>query len=268
MYLALSAGQTSSSPGRVVDDLVDLSDMLPTICGATRTTIPPELLIDGDSFLPQIMGTSAQSRDAIYMWYSRDGSSAGARAFARNQRYKLYESGDFFDVLNDRLEKHPITTPLGGTARHTSQAATTHRSLLASSCHPAKTDRNRRQQLDALQLDALQLDALQNPVRALSGPVGFKATEPQSIELRSETTLPGTPSEASLDLVGHRSFRQSRRQITLPGPAKKRAILRLGILDRIGTTSEQAERARGGRWLTIKILAAAPRANDATEPKS
>lgn len=94
--------------GRVVTDIIDFSDILPTICAASGIAIPQELPIDGQSFLPQLKGEKGSPRDSIYMWYSRNGELAKAEAFARNQRYKLYEDGRFFDVPNDRLEKKPL----------------------------------------------------------------------------------------------------------------------------------------------------------------
>jgi arylsulfatase A len=94
--------------GRVVQDIIDFSDILPTICEATGTQVPADLTIDGQSFLPQLKGETGSPRDSIYMWYSRNGAVKAARAFARNQRYKLYESGKFFDVPNDRNEKKPL----------------------------------------------------------------------------------------------------------------------------------------------------------------
>lgn len=96
--------------GREVGDIIDFSDILPTICEATSASIPDSLTIDGRSFLPRIRGDKGNPRESIYMWYSRNGGSAKARAFARNQRYKLYESGDFFDVPNDRMETKPLVS--------------------------------------------------------------------------------------------------------------------------------------------------------------
>lgn len=95
--------------GRVTQDLIDFSDILPTICEAVGATIPAEFGVDGRSFLPQLKGEKGNPRESIYMWYSRSGKVSEARVFARNQRYKLYESGEFYDVPNDRLEKHPLS---------------------------------------------------------------------------------------------------------------------------------------------------------------
>jgi arylsulfatase A len=94
--------------GRVCSDIVDFSDFLPTICEATGTPIPEDLRLDGQSFLPQLKGQTGTPREAIYMWYSRSGNPEAAQVFARNQRYKLYRDGHFFDVAHDRLEKQPL----------------------------------------------------------------------------------------------------------------------------------------------------------------
>jgi arylsulfatase A len=96
--------------GQVVADIIDFSDVLPTICQATGTDVPTKLGIDGQTFLPQIRGETGSPRDSIYMWYSRNGKVAEAQAFARNQRYKLYEDGKMFDVPKDRLEQHPLNS--------------------------------------------------------------------------------------------------------------------------------------------------------------
>lgn len=89
--------------------LVDFSDMLPTICEATDIAIPEDLDLDGQSFLPTLKREEAKPRSWIYSWYSRNGSLEKARVFARNQRYKLYDTGEFYEVPLDYLEENPIS---------------------------------------------------------------------------------------------------------------------------------------------------------------
>ncbi len=97
----IPAGQTSQ-------DLVDFSDMLPTICEAAHIEVPDSLDIDGQSFLPQMRGEAAHPRDWIYSWYSRSGEVEKSRVFARNQRYKLYDTGELYEVPADYLEERPL----------------------------------------------------------------------------------------------------------------------------------------------------------------
>ena len=99
-------GQTVS--GAVSQDLVDFSDFLPTICAAANVELPNDHPQDGRSFLPQLLGQPGQPRDWIYVWYARNGGASG-KEFTRNQRYKLYRTGEFFEIQSDVLEKAPLT---------------------------------------------------------------------------------------------------------------------------------------------------------------
>jgi arylsulfatase A len=89
--------------GKVLDDLVDFSDFLPTLCEAGGTEAPPELKIDGRSFLSQLKGQKGNPREWVYCWYARDGGPAGSE-WARNQRYKLKPGGGLVEVQPDGQE--------------------------------------------------------------------------------------------------------------------------------------------------------------------
>lgn len=100
--------------GKVCDDLVDTTDFLPTLLEAAGpvphgTPLPAGSNPDGRSFLPQARGEKGTPREWIYSWYSpypaRDKS---AREFAFNRNYKLYRSGELFDLSQDPGEKHPL----------------------------------------------------------------------------------------------------------------------------------------------------------------
>jgi arylsulfatase A len=101
--------------GAVNRDLIDFSDILPTLADAAGAAIPEDLKLDGRSFLPQLRGERGQPRGWIYCWYFRNGEpiSGGdehkAGEFARTHRYKLYlEKEQFFDVTNDFYERTPL----------------------------------------------------------------------------------------------------------------------------------------------------------------
>lgn len=93
-------------PGKVSQDLVDFSDFLPTLCAAAGVVIPSEIKLDGQSFLPQLRGEEGHPREWIYCYYSRGGGKG--EQWARNQRYKLYPDGKFYDVSADPLENTPL----------------------------------------------------------------------------------------------------------------------------------------------------------------
>jgi len=112
--------------GGVSSDLVDFSDFFPTLCQVANVKVPEELPIDGRSFLRQLRGEQGNSRDWIYSWFSRDGVTSLAKEFARNQRYKLYLTGEFFDIENDELEVKDLQ------GKELGQATTRIRELLQS----------------------------------------------------------------------------------------------------------------------------------------
>ena len=107
-------------PGRVVAgkvnaDLVDSTDLLPTICAAAGVAQPEGLVIDGRSFWPQLKGEASQPRTWIYSWYSPRGE--GLREFAFDHRYKLYRNGMAYDLKGDPEERTPLAvTTLTGEA--------------------------------------------------------------------------------------------------------------------------------------------------------
>jgi arylsulfatase A len=96
-----------AEPGYVCPDLVDSTDFLPTICDAAGIELPREMPIDGRSFLPQVRGEKRKPREWIYSWYSPRGEAL--REFAFNDRFKLYTSGELYDLLNDPEETQPQT---------------------------------------------------------------------------------------------------------------------------------------------------------------
>jgi len=93
-------------PAAVHDDLVDFSDFLPTLCQIAEQAIPKDQgTLDGRSFLPQLEGKTVKPRDAVYCWYNPYMKPGKTKVFARNQRYKLYQSGKFYDMQTDPKEK-------------------------------------------------------------------------------------------------------------------------------------------------------------------
>ncbi|WP_209331746.1 sulfatase-like hydrolase/transferase [Lunatimonas salinarum] len=96
-----------SMSGLVNRDLVDFSDFLPTLAEAAGIPLPSGQQVDGRSFLPQVLGRPSNPKPYIYMYYSPKWGRFANGVFVRNQRYKLYDDGRFFDVASDVLEQHP-----------------------------------------------------------------------------------------------------------------------------------------------------------------
>ncbi len=89
--------------GRVNQDLISCADFLPTICQAADIVVPQG--VDGVSFLPQLRGERGTPRDSIYMWYSpRQSRDMTVRESVFNHGYKLYRTGEFYDLSADPWE--------------------------------------------------------------------------------------------------------------------------------------------------------------------
>ena len=102
--------------GQVLDDLVDFTDFLPTLADAAGLKIPDNVTLDGSSFWDRLQGGSGDPRSWIYSYYFPEPygdmfdspASHPAIAYVRDKRYKLYSSGELFDLSVDRLEVHPL----------------------------------------------------------------------------------------------------------------------------------------------------------------
>lgn len=86
--------------GSKSDELVDFTDVFPTLLDAATVETPKSLNLDGVSLAPTFRGKSRE-KTSIYCWYERDGKRVKASQHVRTARYKLYADGRFFDVHTD-----------------------------------------------------------------------------------------------------------------------------------------------------------------------
>lgn len=101
--------------GAVCSDLLDMTDFLPTVCAATGASAPQSLTLDGHGFLPQLRGEKGSPRDWIYSYWvplratqTAHVGRRGAVEQAFDHHYKLYSTGEFFDLDRDPEEKSPL----------------------------------------------------------------------------------------------------------------------------------------------------------------
>lgn len=92
---------------RVNRDLISSVDFLPTICQVAGVSVPKDS--DGVSFLPQLRDEKGTPREWLYGWYSpRQRLDLTVREFAFDHDYKLYRTGQFFDLAADPFEEKPL----------------------------------------------------------------------------------------------------------------------------------------------------------------
>ena len=103
----VAAWPGTSATGVVSDDLVDFTDIYPTLADAAGVSRGEGDPIDGRSILPQLRGQTGYPRDWVFLHYQPYwGAQPGQ--FARTQNYKLYCDGGFFHVLDDLEESKDL----------------------------------------------------------------------------------------------------------------------------------------------------------------
>jgi arylsulfatase A len=94
--------------GAVSDELVDFSDFYPTLAEAAGLNLCEQEELeqrrDGVSFFPQLMGDKSERREWIHIFSQPRPESQKPTQFVRDQRWKLYADGRFYDVASDPLE--------------------------------------------------------------------------------------------------------------------------------------------------------------------
>ncbi len=113
-HVPLIANWDGTTPaGRVLDDLIDFSDVLPTLGEMAGAALPQDRTIDGRSFLPQLRGEKGNPREWAYIHHGTATAGGNMRAL-RTQRWKLYGDGRLFDMNADLFEKTPVAEGAGG----------------------------------------------------------------------------------------------------------------------------------------------------------
>ena len=103
-------------PGQEVNDLVDFSDILPTLLDLAGRPVDRSLKLDGVSFADRLRRGVESPRSYAYCeeavlpkpgGVEPDGKSSGL-VWVRTQNWKLYNDGRLFHVAEDWAEKYPI----------------------------------------------------------------------------------------------------------------------------------------------------------------
>jgi len=105
--------QGKVTAGTISNNLLDLTDFMPTIADIAGTTVPASYgTMDGTSFYPEIMGQTGDPRSWVYCYYNPfvPGKPRVTKIWAQDENYKLYSTGDFFNYTSDLLEKKPLAS--------------------------------------------------------------------------------------------------------------------------------------------------------------
>ena len=105
------------SPGIINNDLIDFSDLMPTLAEAAGIPLPTDYgVLDGVSFYPQLSGLPGNPRSWTYCYFYPNPIKRPNRhdSWIQNNTYKLYDSlsskraGKYYDFINDPAEVFPL----------------------------------------------------------------------------------------------------------------------------------------------------------------
>ena len=104
--------------GRAVDDLVEFTDVFPTICEVTTAKLPKNHPGDGASIVPVLRNQAdARRKDWIYIWYRK-------QVMVRNKQYSFVANQDGSKAALTRYD-----SPFNGTKLKDSALTKTERAL-------------------------------------------------------------------------------------------------------------------------------------------
>jgi arylsulfatase A len=88
--------------GKISDLLIDSTDLLPTFADLAGAKLPNNRVIDGHSFLPQLLGKKGNSREWIFI-------ELGNKWYVRDTKWKLNREDELFDMSNSPFEEKLVT---------------------------------------------------------------------------------------------------------------------------------------------------------------
>ncbi len=94
--------------GDINDNLVDLTDFLPTLLDAAGEDLPDGFVTDGLSFYPQLLGHDTPTREWIFCHYAPNWNNLPHRRFVHDRDWKLYDDGAFYHIADDPDEQRPV----------------------------------------------------------------------------------------------------------------------------------------------------------------
>ncbi|GAB1855502.1 hypothetical protein MHTCC0001_03360 [Flavobacteriaceae bacterium MHTCC 0001] len=100
------------TPGTTTDAYVSAVDFLPTVLDVAGEKVSSMSQTDGQSFLKELHGETAERRDWVYIGYNPKPGIGKERfdlhEFVFNNTYKLYSDGRFFNTDKDEREEIPL----------------------------------------------------------------------------------------------------------------------------------------------------------------
>ena len=107
-HVPMVASWIGTAPeGTVSNNLIEFTDLYPTLAQAAGLALGGNDPVDGRSFLPQLKGKPGNPRDWVFTHYQPYWNKKPGQ-FARTQQYKLYRDGRFYNVPADLKEANDL----------------------------------------------------------------------------------------------------------------------------------------------------------------
>ena len=99
-------------PGAKTDRLAAHIDVLPTLLEACGAPLPAGVKIDGKSLMPLVRGDAKAwpDRTLFFQWHRGDEPKPFQACAARNQRWKLVDGKELYDLENDPAESKDLAS--------------------------------------------------------------------------------------------------------------------------------------------------------------
>jgi len=96
--------------GKTIDRIAAHIDMVPTLLEACAAPVPDGVALDGRNLMPLLNGEATEwaDRTIYFQWHRGDEPELYRDCAARDQRYKLVNGKELYDIQNDPGEQHDI----------------------------------------------------------------------------------------------------------------------------------------------------------------
>jgi arylsulfatase A len=104
--------------GKVLDDMVDSTDFVPTFAEITGAKLPNGKMLDGHSIAPQLRGEKGEPREHIFIELAKNW-------YVREANWKLNEKGELFDMSDAPFTERLVAVSADNEASKAARARLT-----------------------------------------------------------------------------------------------------------------------------------------------
>ncbi len=97
--------------GTVNNNLIDFTDFMPTLADVANIPLPANYgSLDGNSFFAQLKGLQGTPRNSMFTYFDKKVCVGidSIRRYSQDSTYKLYQTGQFYNFINDLYEINPL----------------------------------------------------------------------------------------------------------------------------------------------------------------